>query len=249
MNWRDAPAADFAVIGHPVKHSLSPAMHMAAYSALGLPYRYVAIDVPPTELAEALKHLARAGYMGVNVTVPLKESAFELTTPDSVANAAHAVNTINLQDLRATLTDGKAFWKIVERRPGKVLVLGSGGTARAILTSAHSRDVWLWARNTARALELHDAVLETLDADGFSVVVNATAATMHGEDLPVIWDGTPGLAIDVMYGVPSSFLARAEASGWKVMDGKRLLLEQGALAFEWWLGIPAPREAMWGAIA
>src|SRR4051812_47461733 len=99
FEWRDAPAADFAVIGDPVSHSLSPRMHMAAYAEMGLPFRYVAIRVRKGEVAPALERLRSMGYKGANVTVPHKDEVLGwCKTVQPLAAHVRAANTLWLHD-------------------------------------------------------------------------------------------------------------------------------------------------------
>ncbi len=147
----------YAVLGHPVGHTLSPAMHNAAFRQLGLDAVYVAFDVAPDRLAEVLPALAALGCGGVNLTVPLKEAAYRrLERLDESARLLGAVNTVQFADGRLIghNTDGYGFLKAVEEAfgpciPGQtVFVLGSGGAGRAVALVA--------AQAGARALTLAD---------------------------------------------------------------------------------------------
>src|SRR6476620_7945965 len=101
--WRDAPAADFAVIGDPVSHSRSPAMHRAAYAAMKLSYSYIAVQVHSGEVGIALNHLRDLGFRGVNATVPHKLEALEWSeSPDDLAIKAGSSNTLDLPSRRST---------------------------------------------------------------------------------------------------------------------------------------------------
>lgn len=159
--WRDAPAADYAVIGDPIAHSWSPKLHRAAYRAFGLDERYEAIRVPLEEFTEALKHLTNLGYRGLNVTIPLKEAAFAWArSVDAESTPYRALNTLSLSDRRGTNTDAPGFLDMLaclgfpnpphavrgtftatkervtqgESNPERehVLILGAGGTARTL---------------------------------------------------------------------------------------------------------------------
>lgn len=282
FEWRDAPQAEFAVIGDPVGHSLSPQMHQAAYDALGLGYRYGRVRVPPGEVAEALEHLAALGYKGVNVTLPLKEEAFRWATqPDVFTKRIGAANTLELSTKRATNTDGPGFMDTIEPLalpvPSRVLVLGAGGTARSILPKLvdAGQKVSLYNRTREKAeklaedLSLHCRIVDAPATAGFRLIVNATSAEAKGETLAVQWsDGAGCTAYDTMYmdssnplappgemgqgvrdtGGTTSFLAEAAAHGWHTIDGRALLVAQGARSFAWWLGIDPPREVMLRAV-
>ena len=132
----------FAVLGHPIGHTLSPVMHNASIKKLGMNAIYLAFDVEPKRLMEVLHSMAGMGFRGVNLTVPLKEVAFKgLKQLDISAQRLGSVNTIEfLADgsLKGYSTDGKGFLIAIKEAFGKtvkgmrVLVLGSGGAGRAV---------------------------------------------------------------------------------------------------------------------
>jgi shikimate dehydrogenase len=129
-SWRKAPVADFAVIGCPIGHSLSPQMHMAAFVACDLEATYVAIEVQVGEVPEALDHLQSLGYRGVNITVPHKEDAFDWCQ-DATDIAVHlgVCNTIDFRRCRGTNTDVVGFTNSLSENTfngRKALVLGAG---------------------------------------------------------------------------------------------------------------------------
>jgi shikimate dehydrogenase len=256
--WRDAPGANYAVIGDPVKHSRSPVMHSAAYRALGLDLSYVAIEVPPGEVGLALDHLRTLGYLGVNVTVPHKEEVLGWCAQvPPFAARVRAANTIRLSDQSCINTDAPGFLEVVRdagiEHPTEILLIGAGGSARALalaLTEAgHELRIFNRTRSRAEAmiedLALDARLLETPDPAGAELIINTTSASLYATDLDVDWHRAPedALVIDLMYGL-SLFLASAEGHGLRTMDGLPLLVAQGALSFEWWLGMNAPREAM-----
>ncbi|ARU40119.1 hypothetical protein CCB80_02785 [Armatimonadetes bacterium Uphvl-Ar1] len=258
FEWRDAPVAEFAVLGDPVSHSLSPKMHSAAYADLDLDLNYVAIRVELSEFDQALDHLVALGYRGVNVTVPLKEVAFEwCEILEDGAWRFGAVNTIRLEDRAGMNTDVPGFLSVLRAHsvePGsRVLVLGAGGSARAVIRGLLDEGYLVrgWNRTRAKLNAVVEGldveILDDADVRGCGAVVNATSASLKGLDLPVEWshaaDGC--LAFDLAYGEEMSpFLRGAMGRGLPVTDGLPMLVEQGALAFEWWLGRPAPRTAM-----
>jgi shikimate dehydrogenase len=131
----------FAVLGHPIRHTLSPAMHNAAFAALGLEAVYLAFDVAPERLLTVLEAAAAMGFGGVNLTVPLKETAFGgLRDLDDSSRALGAVNTVRFlpDGMRGYNTDGTGFVEAVGEAFGtsmhglKVFVLGCGGAGRAV---------------------------------------------------------------------------------------------------------------------
>ena len=255
--WRDAPQAQFAVIGDPVDHSRSPAMHTAAFAVLGLPYRYVAIHVPVGEVAAALDRLKEAGYRGTNVTVPHKEEAMGWCRHvDGFCEQVQAVNTIDLRRRAGINTDANGFLATLENVPVRAaLLLGAGGSARSI-ARALVRDGWtvrIWNRTREKAVALARlagaAIIDDPDPTGASLLLNTTSASLAGEELPVLWENAPkdALAYDLAYG-SSPFLATAAARGLATKDGLPMLVEQGALSLEWWTGETAPRDVMTKAV-
>lgn len=152
----------FGVIGHPIAHSLSPAMHTAGLEALRLDACYGAFDVPPKFLRPMLRALVLAGVEGLNVTVPLKEAVLPLVDRlDATAKAIGAVNTLVIRNRRITgyNTDAVGFSEsLIEELGGipnaQVLLLGAGGAARAVafaLTGLGPRTIWVANRTPRRA--------------------------------------------------------------------------------------------------
>ena len=260
-SWRDAPVADYAVVGFPVKHSLSPRMHQAAYSALGIEDSYVAVEIPPEEFIDGINHLSKLGYKGVNVTIPHKESAFRWAeTTCTTSEKLQVSNTIRFSDRTAVNTDVPGFLSSLPGYAPAALVLGAGGSARAVAyaLARQGTEVSIWNRTSSRAEELvehiglNSRMVSTPKVKGFGLIVNTTSTGLSGESLPIDWSGAePGtqLAYDLAYSDSlTTFLAEARAHGISGMDGRRMLMEQGAYAFEYWFDRPAPREAMWEAI-
>lgn len=135
----------FAVLGHPIGHTLSPIMHNAAFQSLGLDAIYLAFDVAPANLLDVLGAMGRMGFKGVNLTVPLKETAFKgLGNLDETARRLGAVNTIEFtpDGLKGHNTDGKGFLTAVREsfdysvKGGTLFVMGCGGAGRAVAITA-----------------------------------------------------------------------------------------------------------------
>lgn len=269
--WRDAPPCDFAVVGDPIHHSKSPLMHSAAYAALGLNLTYSAVRVPLEEFEEAVAHLKSLGVKGVNCTLPLKGAARAWAEARGGLKGEeigchpgpNSVNTLNLTDQTGISTDEAGFLALVkeaipEEGKPKILILGAGGTGQALAYRLIQEGwpVHLWNRTpgkweAALAAMLGPAVIQTRpNLKEMQVVVNATSTELQGGRLDLDWSQTSGdvLAIDLLYGKETSFLREASRSGLKTRDGSVMLMEQGALSFEWWLNQPAPRSAMLQAI-
>jgi shikimate dehydrogenase len=253
-----------AVLGHPVGHSRSPAMHTAALRELGLAgdWSYSAIDVAPDELESRVRAMKGEGFAGANVTVPHKGAALALA--DSLSETAReigAANTLSFNDdeIHADNTDAQGLLDALPAPAAgkRVLVLGAGGAARAAVwaLAREGADVTVWNRTALRAehlcKELGGTATEAPGQSEFELIVNTTAAGLRGEDpfaeLPLEAAAfLPGqTVVDLVYGEqPSNLLAAAEAAGANVVDGIEVLVRQGALSFKIWTGEEPSLEAM-----
>jgi shikimate dehydrogenase len=263
--WEEAPPAEFAVIGDPVAHSLSPRMQTAAMLSLELPHRYLAIRVPAGEFESALSRLESLAYIGLNVTVPLKELAFAWALrTDELTSRIQAANTIRLTDRSATNTDAPGFLDVLAELgltpPQRVLLIGAGGAARAVAAALARANFPFSVYNRSRSkaegmlaeMGIPAQVLSAPDPHGFALIVNATSASLSGANVEVDWNrAVPNaIAMDLAYAeAPTPFVAQASSYGLRALDGKALLAAQGARSLEWWLDVPAPRSAMLKAIA
>jgi shikimate dehydrogenase len=264
-----APSRGLAcgLLGWPARHSLSPAMHHAAFAAVGVEGFYLAFEVPPPQLAAAVAGLAALGFEGCNLTVPHKEAGLGACTRlDAEARRLGAVNTLTFADgvITGHNTDGAGFRRALaielgcDPRDARVVVFGAGGVARAVvgtLAQAGAGDLALCARTPARAA----ALLESL-AGGRGRVVEWTAAAagaaLARADLVVSClppeAPPPGLAalpasaavLDVVYGRETPLLGAARAVGARAAGGLEMLVQQGALAFTLWTGQAAPVDVM-----
>lgn len=262
------------LIGDPVAHSVSPAMHNAAFAALGLPHRYELLRVSAEELPAAIDRVRRDGVLGANVTIPHKERvARSLDALEETARRIGAVNTLfkRAGALRGDDTDGPGFADALAEREvavegRRVLLLGAGGAARACadhLVRAGAR-VTVSARTAERARALNAAlrgsglraarlplVVASVPAlAGFDVVVNATPLGMRGEDALEGMRLAPPLAVvDVVATAEETPLVRrARESGCLAVDGLIMLLHQGARAFRLWTELDAPVAVMRAAL-
>lgn len=261
FEWREAPPGDFAVIGDPVGHSRSPRMQKAAFEFRGESYSYNAIHVPPGEVAAALERFRTLGYRGINVTVPHKaEARLAMSSVDEFAARIDAVNTVRLADMHGINTDGPGFLDTIARvvTPGdNVLLLGAGGSARAIALALalEGYNLHIYNRTQERAvalvreLAIDAEVLESPTLDDASLIVNATSVSLNGDSLPMSFESASrgAVAYDLVYG-DTPFLKSAHDAGLVTMDGKGLLVAQGARSLEFWLGGTAPRDVMLEAI-
>ena len=251
-----------AVAGWPVAHSRSPAMHNAAFAALGMDdWLYTRLPLAPENFEQAVRALPASGYRGINVTIPHKEAALALA--DSASDAAAAIgaaNTLTFGDgaIAADNTDAQGFLDAIgEPLAGRsVLVLGAGGAARAVIWAAReagAAEVLVWNRTVQRArLVAADFGVESVERPRRAdVVVNTTAVGLQGrvEDLPLADTPDPELVADLVYG-PSEppVTAWARERGARVVDGLEVLLRQGALSFVRWTGQDAPLDPMREAV-
>ncbi len=259
------------LLGHPVSHSLSPAMQNAALAAAGMPVRYSVEDVTPGELPSVLARLAGEGAAG-NVTVPHKESAAHLMGRLSpTAARTGAANTFYAGDggtLVGDNTDVAGFGDLVRHAFGRIpegahfAVIGAGGAAAAVLAAI---ETWtgcsatVYARNEERAARLAERFGGVARAQSMSVeammvcdiVVNATPVGLDNEELPIPLScvSRGATVLDLVYRPGATALVRAaRAAGRAAVDGLPMLVGQGAAAFEIWFGFEPDREAMWKAV-
>lgn len=267
----------YCVLGHPVGHSLSPAMHNAALAEMGLDGVYVAFDVAPEDLPDAVRGLQALGVGGVNCTIPHKQALLPLM--DEVSEAAAligAVNTIVFREGKRIgyNTDAPGFLAALraagaEPEGRQVLVLGAGGSARAVVVALarSGAKVVVANRTAARAEELAAEVNEKLRSDAVrgmelretalepvvatsEIIVNTTSAGMSPrvEEMPQLplQALRPGTFIyDLIYNPAETRLLReARLRGARGTHGAGMLARQGALALELWTGQPAPAELM-----
>lgn len=252
------------VFGDPVHHSKSPLMHNAALRVLGLPHQYAAYRVKPEELGAALSGAQAMGFLGLNLTIPHKVEA--LAHLDEIADGAArigAVNTVHFVDGRAIghNTDAPGFVRGCEElgleRPKEILLLGSGGAAKAIVdgvTQAWPNCELHWLSRRPEAVRVpqnlrgrvHPRAYTELSGGAWlrrcSLWINATSVGLSGgpeqfpEPLPYDALSPAHGVIDIVYSDGGTQLLReAQARGAAVQDGRTMLLWQGVLALEIWL--------------
>jgi shikimate dehydrogenase len=253
-----------AVLGYPVGHSRSPAMHNAALAELGMAgeWHYEAIEVAPDRFATRVAAMPSEGFVGANVTVPHKEAALAFAEEISeTAREIGAANTLVIEDdaVRAENTDAEGLLRALPASPagGRALVLGAGGAARAVvwglLREGAAVDVWnrtdLRSRNLCE--ELGGSPVSAPEQSSYGLIVNSTAVGLGGEDpfaeLPLRADGfvPEQTVVDMVYGDEQTALLRAaEAAGARTVDGIEVLVQQGALSLRIWTGREAPLGTM-----
>jgi shikimate dehydrogenase len=253
-----------AVLGYPVGHSRSPAMHSAALAELGLGegWSYEAIEVAPDAFEARVREMPGEGFAGANVTVPHKGAALSLADELSeTAREIGAANTLVFADdeVRAENTDAEGFLRSLPGSPDdkRALVLGAGGAARAIVWALlrEGAEVEVWNRTELRSQhlceELGGETVGAPDQEAYELIVNTTAVGLGGEDpfaeLPLAAGAfAPGqTVVDMVYGgEPTALLRAAAAAGATTVDGIEILVQQGALSLEIWTGRPAPLDTM-----
>lgn len=255
----------FGVLGHPIGHSKSPAMHSAAFEALGLPHRYLAFDVTPQTLPAAIEGAAALGFGGLNLTVPLKTHALPLM--DALAPEAEAVGAVNTvcfteDGVVGRNTDGAGFLEalrgLVDDLPGRAVVLGGGGASRAVVHALRDAGTQVrWVSRRPQTLPPWDVdrvgygVLEGLLGDADLLVNGTTVGMKDGPaafPVSIALDRMPSHAAvaDLVYPA-TALVEQARAQGLKTMDGLPMLWGQGVLALQHWLGLtldPDARDAM-----
>ena len=263
------------VLGWPIAHSRSPAMHNAALRELGLApaWTYQRLPVPaepPGLFEETTRALGGAGFHGANVTIPHKQRALALADEASAAaRAIGAANTLTFAPggtIAAENTDAPGLIAAMERaghspRGLTATVLGAGGVARAAvwaLRESGAREVSVWNRTRARAQELASALEARVVPlpESTDILINCTSvglvrpasATESGLNLLSLEHDLVGrysYVVDFVYAQGSTeLLAAARAHGVPTLDGRELLVAQGALSLERWTGRPAPLDVM-----
>jgi shikimate dehydrogenase len=266
------------VIGWPVAHSLSPAMHNAAFSYAGLNWRYVPLPVRSGDLAPAIKGLAALGFRGINVTVPHKIDVIPLM--DKLTDAVKivgAVNTIridrNTGQLEGLNTDMNGFLadmaanNVRMGKDSRVLILGAGGAARAIVagivrsgahviianrTLEHAQNLVKfmqssWTKPNLEVIPMSDLKLAL---QGITLIINATSVGMWPDNDSTPWpEGLPFPAGATVYEtvyrpMQTRLMREAEAAGLRAVGGIGMLVYQGAAAYEVWTGKKAPLDVM-----
>lgn len=252
---------NYVVIGNPVAHSRSPAIHAQFAAQTGQQIRYERLLAPLDGFADTVRGFIAGGGRGANVTLPFKLEAHALATRLSErAQAAGAVNTLKFEgdEIYGDNTDGIGLVADIERNAGvalrgkRILLLGAGGAARGALLpllQAAPAELMIANRTVEKALDLawqfqeHGPVSASdfASLEGvYDIVINATSASIN-DAMPPIAAGLfarSSFAYDMMYGAaPTVFLQFAAGQGSAVRDGLGMLVEQAAEAFFLWRGV------------
>lgn len=265
----DATTKSYGIIGWPVKHSLSPRFQMRFLHDAHCNAVYLPFAVAPEMLAPAMDGLWALGVQGFNVTVPHKESVFQMVDADADANLIGAVNTVRRGERgwQATNTDWLGFKAVIEGlkvdlEGRQVLLFGAGGTARAVLRALaelHPGQIHICNRNPERLAALLTSAqasypdlncqpllwrqdhVSRASADACLLINTTTIGLKQDQDFPFILRGS-GSAIDAVYQPDggTAFVRSATDSGRLCVDGLPMLIAQGAASFAWWHHCDSP---------
>ena len=248
----------FAVLGHPIAHSLSPRIHQHFATQFGIHLDYQRIDVESTNFKKILSGLKQEGYEGLNITLPLKNLAYEICDElSSKADYAKSVNTISIKNnkLIGDTTDGLGLvtdllTKNVSLENKKILVIGAGGASNGVmcdLISQRPQSIFLTNRTITKSHDMSEYwsslakdnnvllnILNFKEDITFDLIINATSSSL-GNDSAIIPENLNGYFwYDMMYGKQTPFLLKAEQNKAKFSDGLGMLVEQAAAAFNIW---------------
>ena len=254
---------NFAVIGNPIHHSLSPQIHRAFAKETGLHIEYEAILSPLDEFKNTIHQLIAQKLSGANVTLPFKKEAYELASQHSNhAKIAEAVNTLEFKDdqIIGHNTDGIGLVRDLEQnlniylRSKKILLIGAGGAAEGVIYSMLEKkpsELIL----TNRTIEKSNVIQNKMDVHAksfdvnlnvieiakcphqyFDVIINATSAGLNNTELGIDHKvfHEGSLAYEMVYGKETSYIREAKSQGSKTSDGLGMLVEQAAEAFFIW---------------
>lgn len=255
----------FAVIGHPIKHSLSPVMHQANFEALGRDDSYEALNIPPKHFHLIKEIMAEKEIDGFNITIPHKERIIPyLDAMDAHAKTIGAINTVKIEDGKwiGYNTDGIGYVQGLKNvypnlKEARILLIGAGGASKglaAALNEAADHTLSVANRTMSRFdnwdLKVHTLTLEEAEKQlgDFDIVINTTPAGMsENQDVVIALDhlAPDTLVSDIVY-IPykTPILKLAEAKGNPIYNGLDMFVNQGAESFKIWTGETADTKAM-----
>ncbi|MCF7845621.1 MAG: shikimate dehydrogenase [Candidatus Peribacteraceae bacterium] len=259
---------EFGILAYPAGHSLSPAMHSAAFRELGIEATYDFFEIPPEELESFFQNEVRTGKIdGLSVSIPHKVEVIKFL--DEVTDAAKkigAINTVYWQDekLMGDNTDWLGFLNSFEDpiETKKVVVLGGGGAARAIVfalleqnceVTVITREAWEY-EGIQKDFAVATDLITNLDQHNPNILINATPLGMQGKFAgqsfvdPKFFDNHKPLVFDIVYNPrETKLLSDAKKSGCKTIEGLQMLVNQAVYQFEKFTGKPVTFETMWEA--
>ncbi len=261
----------YAVIGDPIDHSLSPALHNASFAFLGLDCTYIAYRIPKGELDAGIADLKKIGIAGFNVTIPHKVDMMRLLDEaDDECKTVGATNTVvNTEGyLKGYNTDVQGFLDPIRNRKidckgVDVLVVGAGGAARAIVagfaqekihkitianrTSQNAETLVKFAKQLGVESDNVDIAKAGEIASSYKFIVNATSVGLKGIGLPMSTKNITrdSIVYDIVYmPVETPFIQEAKEQRATIIYGWEMLIAQAMKSFEIWTGVKAPYEAM-----
>lgn len=264
----------FGLLGHPVGHSMSPIMHERAYEQLDLEASYQAYDVAPEKLEEAIQRMRKEGIAGFNVTIPHKVAVMDfLDEIDEEAKQIGAVNTILNQDgiLTGYNTDGRGYIQSLRSLVGdlkkhRVLVLGAGGAARAVVAVLLQHDpqsIVIANRTEEKAETLINLFTHTTEVDlrsssiakaaarleEYTIIINTTSVGMspHVEDMPISLERLSSQTVvsDLIYNpLETRLLKEAKKRGATTDNGVGMFVQQAILSIQHWTGLTPQEQPM-----
>jgi len=260
----------FAVIGDPIDHSLSPNIHSAAFRELNLDSSYIGYRIPKGELEGGIEGLKKIKINGFNITIPHKiEMMKYLDKIDESCSIIGAVNTVVNNDgvLKGYNTDMDGFLEPLKKRNvsiqnSKVLLIGAGGAARAIVAGI--------AKEKAKSIDIANRTIENANSlsefakkiglsanakkiedmdnlENYDIIINATSIGLKNEKSPISFEGVKEKTIvyDIVYApMNTDFIKKAKEKNAEIIYGYEMLLGQATRAFEIWHKIEAPYNAM-----
>ncbi|MBM3249188.1 MAG: shikimate dehydrogenase [Candidatus Omnitrophica bacterium] len=268
----------YGIIGFPVKHSLSPAMHNAAFRALDINAEYMLFEVKPEELKSFFNNLDKSNILGLNVTIPHKEKVFgfvSLEPDNSYLRQIGAINTIvnKKGQWLGYNTDISGFTKHLKENfdPAnkKVAIIGAGGAARAVsfaLVKSGAKEISIFDIDQKKSENISKMLrglfpdflisiaknIEDLQIKNKNLLINATPLGMKPKDPCPVEEKQLHkdlFVYDLIYNpAETKLLKLAKKAGAQTSDGLGMLLYQGMLSFEIWTGGPAPKETMQKAL-
>ena len=261
----------YAVIGDPIDHSLSPAIHNAAFGFLGMDYAYIAYRIPKGELASGVEALKKIQISGFNVTIPHKVDMMKfLNEVDDNCKTTGATNTVVNEKgfLKGYNTDMDGFLDPIKKRnieckDSDVLLVGAGGAARAIVagfSKEKARKITVANRTKERADALikfakslglesdySDLSNAGIIAGKYKFIVNATSVGLKGNESPISARAITkdSIVYDIVYmPVETELIEQSKKQGATIIYGWEMLLGQAMRSFEIWTGQQAPYQAM-----
>jgi shikimate dehydrogenase len=261
------------LIGHPVKHSISPELHNSAFKHLGLNIVYLSFDIESRYLRRVVEGLKSLNVVGFNVTIPYKVAIIKLLDVlDSTAKETRAVNTVVLKnnELIGYNTDVEGIKRsLLDSRntlDGRALIIGAGGAARAAVVALKNlgikeivianRRIWR-AAALVRIFKMNDLEMKSVSlaevgrySRTSSIIINATPIGMwpRQDETPLSSNDIPGnsTVLDLVYNpLKTKLLEEAEKAGAETINGLKPLIEQAVKSFELWTGLHPPRDILW----